>query len=54
MTMTVTRPAPPTRSRPGWPRLALLVRADQSLYQSRHAPPKPQPAPAFDAESTIN
>jgi len=34
--------------------VALLVRADQSLYQSRHAPPKPQPAPAFDAESTIN
>ena len=35
--------------------VALLVRADQSLDQSRLAPPKTSPAPAFDAEpSTIN
>src|SRR5436190_1360685 len=27
MSMILTRPASPTRSRPGWPRLALLVRA---------------------------
>ena len=35
--------------------VALLVRADQSLYQSRHQPTKPSPTPAFDPEpSTIN
>ena len=33
---------------------ALLVRADQSLYQSRHVPPKAmtEPSPVFDAESS--
>jgi hypothetical protein len=32
-----------------------MVRADQSLYQSRHVPPKAAAAPAatFDPESSV-